>query len=361
MFYAKLITAFLLSLHSISGHYGQDDCEDDPFADICTREVLLNMDFDEVRPVIGDTWNYFTAGSFTGNDGALTFGSNGAELVSDPFTSWVAPNPFPELDHVKYFLLTAATTTVQPNSILTVDWIASVEISGVNQSPFPDNIIQKNDVRLAFANFAAYDPIQDINNGFGVTNDRIYAIFDRLPFQRPALGPYACYTAFIPIAKRRPGDLNKMTITFDPNERIISWYVDGVQKLSSSKSGYYPQRDYLGIDLGGVQEHVFPNDLLFGFGSFTALNSYPVCKDAYGRPDKCQFPADRMALVKLGDANASAAYNPMIGVPIPAQFYDADGNVQENHIWGQGLKMNIRKLKVVSEICESPLDIENKK
>ncbi|MEJ7733293.1 MAG: DUF6081 family protein, partial [Polyangiaceae bacterium] len=168
---------------------------------------------------------------------------------------------------------------------------------------------------------------------FFITNETVYALYERLPFGRPALGNYAAFTFMIPVASAHPDNQNHLKVTYNKSEGTVRWFVDDSEVFSVDKIGYLIDRDYMTIDHGGVEELVVPNQIDCGMGLFTLLDGH--------------LPSEE-GLVRLS-SSPDFYFDPEVGQPTPQTFID-DESLEENRIWGQGAKIEVKRYVVSSKI-----------
>lgn len=315
----------------------------------CCDTRLLNYDFNRFQPNIDVDWVYHEYAEDQANDGQLSYACNGATVVSNPFTEWSIEAQVPTLDHYKFFLQTVAPVYVLENSTTTVTWEGSAQTFRTSEAPYNCSVVQDEDVRLAYAGYMAADPTTGLNFGFALTNDRVYGIYERqrpLPDQPPAA--YAAFTYVIPLKHRRPCDTHRMRLVFAEGAKTVAYHVDGSLKYTLTRVGrlLLCGADMLVQTYGGTEVAVYPAQLILGFGSLTALDWYPACKNANAAG--CRFPAIREGLLDLGSAGTCS---PVLGCPAPPSFYQLDQLLTIYHIWGQGLTMNVHRLEVTQTAC----------
>ncbi len=143
---------------------------------------------------------------------------------------------------------------------------------------------------------------------FFMTNKRIYAFYEHLPFAREVHGNYAAFSYAIPVATRQPGDFHKLAIAYHKSAGTVRWLVDGEEVFRVSRIGHRIDRGFMVLDHGGDDRDFSPNQLACGMGMFTLL-------DAHG-------PTNR-GLVKLSTA-PGFYYNPAVGAPTVETFVDGN-------------------------------------
>ena len=303
-------------------------------------------------------WFYFAAGPYVGNDGIVSTSSNGLRVVSSGtnprtgkpmFTKTLGQeddandNPFGlpgGVDHVKWL----AYTTHQSSTPGVTGYDASVgqvlsghmRISGrtfgTQGHPFGRAVKTPNDdLRLASVAFNSIDFESWMVFDFFLTNERIYALYERLPFGQTADHNYAAFTYQIPLQERKAADVHDLRIAYDRSAGVVRWLVDGQEKFRVDKIGYRIDRKYMTIDHGGVEESVAPRQLNFGMGMFTILDG--------------DLPSGK-ALVRLSNA-PNFYFDPSQGEPTPQTFADEDSQAS-SRLFGQGAELRVQRVSVES-------------
>lgn len=302
-------------------------------------------------------WFYFAAGPYVGNDGTETTSSDGLRVVSSGtnlrtgkpmFTRTLGQeddidgNPYGlpgGVDHVKWL---AYTTHQTPTGVSGYEANAGEELSGHMQisgrtfgtqgHPFGRAVKTPNDdLRLASVAFNSIDFESWMVFDFFLTNERIYAFYERLPFGRTADHNYAAFSYQIPLQGRKAGEMHDLRIAYDRSAGVVRWLVDGEEKFRVDSIGHRIDRKYLTIDHGGVEESVAPRQLNFGMGMFTILDG--------------DLPSGR-ALVRLSNA-PNFYFDPLQGEPMPQTFVDEESKAS-SRLFGQGAEMRVARLTVES-------------
>ncbi len=329
----------------------------------CVRDYIEDMDFYTNFPRLvapNKSWSYYVSGNTTADGGSLGTGCRGGFLDTKVYKVTAPQTTNPYSDHYKYFISADEPVAVPKSGNLVFEFLAGVKTFKTEQNPFPDVLLSDaaDDVRLANGAFQVYettDPLLPSPNSDGLvfsfyqTNDRVY-----IGYERQWLGTlppeYATFSFLIPVKVRRSCDLHDMKIVINYSNRMVSWRLDGREVFRVTKVGYLLNREFMLSDMGGAEGDAFPELLKFGFGSFTLLDNYPGCL----RSDvcrSCKFPDLRQALVQTStDAVAADMYNPVLGSPIPAVFWDTQ-SLAINRLWGQGSETVIRRLAVYKEDC----------
>lgn len=341
-----------------SSHHHQDSCAG------CHLERSA-VDLCMIDPSRNETVSYFSFGGVTGDDGESWYcEETGSYMIdSTPFRSWVPPSNPSFLDHIKYILVSDESYDIPPLGIQSFEFKATVNVKGLSRQSFPPEMLaESNDPRLGAGCFSTIDVQNGFIIGFMVTNDRIYAHYERLTFARQFVNGYAAFAMLIPLAERCKDDCNRMRVTFDGRIQQVSFFVDGVRKYWIDHLGFIPDRRLVVLDEGGEQECAWPRSVQYLFGTATLLNFYPVatnpaCRNPYEDDSVCGFAPVHIALVRTGDEDAPA-YDPYSYGTQPAQYYDPSGEQECKHIWGQGVNINLDALKLDTLQCllDSPID-----
>jgi hypothetical protein len=303
-------------------------------------------------------WFYFAAGPYVGNDGIESTSSKGLRVVSSgtnprtgkpAFTKTLGQeddgigNPFGlpgGVDHVKWLVYANHQT---PGGVSGYEATAGQELSGhmrisgrtfgTQAHPFGRAVKNPNDdLRLASVAFNSIDFESWMVFDFFLTNERIYAFYERLPFGRTPEHNYAAFSYQIPLQERGdPGDTHDLRIAYDRSAGVVRWLVDGKEKFRVDSIGHRIDRKYLTLDHGGVEETVEPRQLDFGMGMFTILDG--------------DLPSGK-ALVRLSDA-PNFYFDPLQGEPTPQTFVDEESKAS-NRLFGQGAELRVARVSVES-------------
>ena len=380
------LTAFILTF--THKHDGKNELDGQYCADCCLEhERLESFEFGSVgtdgvcfepeNPECEFSLFPFSPVSYAGDASEISLGDGELCVASFPFTSTFpasgnGPDLFGALDHVKFLAYMGennsfegyptqkegacdATELVYEGNItcqvdLNWDNAPLAYSSGVE---FPEE-----DYRLATCGFNTI-AFQQHNNGVGkgawvvadffLTNERIFAFSERLPFGKPSFGgnlnEYNAYTSAIPVARRTPGEYHKLAIAFNKAKGTIRWLIDDIEVHREIRIGFAPELCESAILHGGDNEAAFPDNVSFGFGTFTILDAFPwnwgQCNE--NRP-----------LARLSPGNSSY-FNPFdrdtYGQPLPVDNFYTDTPAYEDRLWGQGAGMCIDYLRVSYKEC----------
>lgn len=188
-----------------------------------------------------------------------------------------------------------------------------------------------SDIRLASIALITADFESQAIADFSITNDTVYAIYERLPSETE---DYAAYGYAIPVAKTAPGRMHDLEVRIDQGGKRVGWYVDGARKLRTDKIGTRAfDRKYMTLDHGGTEERLTLKQISCGMALGSLLDG--------AKPGA----ADGTALVKLKDKQ-DFYYGPRDGEPVEQKFLDPESRV-ENRLFGQGARMRLDATRVV--------------
>jgi hypothetical protein len=316
-------------------------------------------------------WFYFAGGGFVGNDGITTTGPDGLTVVpkgvnpntgKPAFTLTVGQNsPLPgTFDHVKWLVyanhFAQEPDPQNPQNQITVPGFAapdsgevvcqatvSGQTFGTADNPFHQYVQDPNDdLRLAavalpnidFATYSVFDT--------WVTNQHIWAFYERLPFDRQNLGgsfpnDTAAYSSAVPIYKRSLHESDTVDFAYNKSTGTARWLINGVERWRVNVPiGTHPSPDATLIDHGGIDKVQLPNGIDCGMGMFTLL-------DGYGPHGK--------GLVRLNSPLLPAQYYVPGTVTQPGgtgtaeQFVD-DNSLPQDRLWGQGAELHVSNFSV---------------
>ena len=192
------------------------------------------------------------------------------------------------------------------------------------------------DPRLASYAITAVDFETFIVADFFITNDEIYALYERLPFARGTLGNYASFTHTIPVGRTSPNEHHKYALAWDKSRGTIRWIVDRREVFKVDDIGQYLDRSKLTIDRGGTAVTVSPRQMDCGIGTFTLLDGYR--------------PGD-VGLAQL--ASTPGYYQSPDNPHKAAKFLDPLSK-PENRLWGQGASLNVESIAFSSRRSDDP-------
>ena len=300
-------------------------------------------------------WFYYGFGPYVGDDGIVTASRRGLRAVSSgtnpasgkpAFVRSLAQEDDNEhglpgtLDHVKWLAFTnhQASTGFNgfdavPGEVLTCESWMSGGTYGTAEHPFGDAVTNPDDdMRLASVGMPLLDEETSAIFDFFMSNERVYVVYERLPFSRQQLGNYAAFVYQIPVADRSPSDRHQFKISYDRSAGVVRWLLDGNEVYQVDRLGYrLDSREHLLVDHGGEETLIEPRQLNCGMGTFTALD--------YGRPGQ-------RALARIS-SNENYYFSTATGEPDPQTFFD-DESLESNRLFGQGAEIWVGRYEVTS-------------
>lgn len=342
--------------------------EEEVLPPVC-RTRCDSIDLCDVDPEYGMVMDFLTVGDFRADDGELCHEEDGSIVIdSKPFTTWTEPNPNSYLDHFKYVLLSQKDYEVPLGGSLEVEFKAKAKVCGLENAPFPPQIVVDNDYRLGNGDLCVVDFENGLIFGFLLTNDRIYARYQRFAFPESATAPNtALFTYVVPVGERTEDKVSRMKVLLDGDQRQVTYFVDGVDVFHISRPAVRLNDKRLEVsDFGGLNDDVqFPSAVKIIIGTSTLLDYYPAPKNVEcSRPDvpngQCGLPELAIGLVRTGEVGLlPEALNPESG--LLANYYDPEGTCGDKHIWGQGVQLRIDSIKIAKKVCEAQCDHEEER
>lgn len=302
-----------------------------------------------------DPWFTVQVGGYAADDGVATTTRRGLHVESsgtnpdtgepafvrtlgqDPGNGLGLPGTF---DHLKWVAFANHTASsgfpgfdAVPGQVLSCGARVSGRTHGTEGHPFGSAVADPgSDPRLALAALNAVDPETNLVLDFVLTDERIYAMYERRPDSRPELGNYASFAHIVPLARRSPGDWHHLEIAYDRAWGTVRWLIDRETALTVDDLGHRLDRDSLVIDHGGVETTIDPRQLNCGMGLFAVL-------DGAG--------PDGRGLVRLTNDAHSPYFRPSTGEPEPQRFVD-EASAPSSRLFGQGASLDIGPYVVAS-------------
>lgn len=342
-------------------HCSTTDEVSSSWIDCCCQYTFINeYDFYYRYPKLdgpGKDWHYYTNGNFVADGGMITFTRRGGLLNTSRYNVSVAVNPIPYLDNYKYLVFADQEIELSKDNEMVFEYWMQARTYATDASPYPSVILKcpDDDVRLAAASVNVYDPNTELYFNFLVTNDMVYAVYGRNPDKRDLDDyNYAAFNFVIPLLWRKPSDTHKLKVILSKRERLVKWKIDNKEYFRVKDVGSRIDRKYMTADFGGADDpDVFPESVLYGFGSMTLLNHYPACWRACEKSE-CLYPAAQMALYQTGDSISPnyVQYNPRTGKPYPAEFWNTVNRAEKYRLWGQGSTTFFKRISVYEQNCK---------
>lgn len=302
--------------------------------------------FDAGFPEDGRAWSYMKMGpvvidpaefEITDSDGVhvAPIGKNPA--TGEPaFTLTQPQHPLMgTVDHMKFNVtVNHATEAGLPGFEVASDRIFNVEARlggrqyGMEGHPFGDAVKDPQaDWRLGAPMLMAMCPANSDVFDFVLTNEKVYAIYERGGAFGPEPAKWAVYSFTVPVADRTPDDERLYRMSYDPRANTMRWFIDGEQVYEVEGVGHLIDREYMLVDQGGEEEDAVPPALNVGLGLISLLDG----------------AVDGTALVNL--TGAENYYDPRVGAPEKVAFVDPESK-DGSRLFGQGADLVCKSFRV---------------
>jgi hypothetical protein len=137
--------------------------------------------------------------------------------------------------HAKALMLSKRAFEIEANCEFGSRCEMAVEIFGTDPNPFG---VEPGDPRLASGAMVTLDLATGIVLDFLVTNDRVFAVYERLPYAQTTLGRYPAFTELIPTSvKTEPMQWHSFRISYNRATDSAEWWVDGEQVAHQTPVG----------------------------------------------------------------------------------------------------------------------------
>lgn len=310
--------------------------------------TLFYDDFQDFTPDrLGSPWHFFSAPPtiLAASDaaGGVTSGPDGLQINSTPFVFTDVTG----LDHIKYLVSTDSFTAPDVGEIKYETKLASQQtglegLPDILKDVTPGSVGGVNNVnadcRLAAGAMVTIDPETLMAFDFFVTNEDIYALYERLPFLRTEWGgPGPNYTAFthvVPVGKRNTSDpLNDFTvlaIAYNKAKGYVTWSINGEIVFKVNRIGLPIGRQYRILEETTPGEQmdptkvITPQSLQFGFGTFSLMDATnpqnPGQRDNDGLVDLRDgtLPYSNPVVTNVDGTSIAAEYISPYPLPSPA-------------------------------------------
>ncbi|KAN0015891.1 hypothetical protein ACTFIU_005840 [Dictyostelium citrinum] len=289
-------------------------------------------------------WINFQFGPFVAEQGTLSKEDGYIRLESNPFTS---TTPLSVLDHIKYLAVSNQVFSIPQGGSLFSNFSVRGKAFGNKNHPFPSDLVEQDiesEIRFATGSLNVLDFKTSIVADFMLSNSKLYALYERLPFSRgDQLGNYAAFVYTIPVADiNDQSKFNDISVEYNDEKKSIHWYLDNKEVFKVDRVGHFSQLienqqlnergGSLIMSKGGVETLAFPTDIQICFGVFSLLDA--------------TIRGKNMALVRLDDPS-NKYYDPS-NLEKELKFYD-EKSILENRIFGQGFTLDIQKISVSSK------------
>lgn len=298
-----------------------------------------------------DRWSYPPVGAYVPDDADITTSPGGLRVAASGVNARTGAPAFvrtaPQddrrgvlLDHMKWVVFANHESSAGfpgfdtvPGQVLSCETRLSARTYGTGGHPFGALVHDADeDLRLATVGMNMTDVETGVVFDFMLTNDVLYAFYERLPTESADPGRRAGFSFAIPVAHRSPGDLHDLRMSYDPQDGVARWYADGVEVYRLDKVGERIDRRHLLLDHGGVASPARPRQFLCGMGMYTILDGAAPG----GRPGP--------ALVRLNTAE-SFYFDPAVGEPHPQSFADQEAH-EDTRLFGQGASLRMTRYVV---------------
>lgn len=248
-----------------------------------TEQLLFREDFtDGLRVGEGAPWRMRPVGAMPAGDGVVRTTPDGLLVVptgvhpdtGEPAFADPETGPNGAAGHLRWAAFTTHTSPsgrpgfdAVEGQMLAVSAEVAVRAFGLERHPYDDISDPGSDFQLGAAGLISVDLETGIVFDFFITNDRVFAVYERL-----ALHPDAQFAAFsyaVPVNDRKPHQVHHLEVAFDRAAATAHWRVDGRHVLSVDRIGFRALDDaYLKRDNGGTEEAVLPRQFTYGIGLF---------------------------------------------------------------------------------------------
>lgn len=241
-------------------------------------------------------WSYFALGPWASDDGIATTSSDGLRVVAkgkhpttgEPAYSLTLPQekagggPPGQFDHCKWLIFAnhMASTGVPGFDAVRGQELASEVLLtgrtfGTQGHPFGAAVSNpEDDLRLAMCGQNMIDLETGLVFDCMFSNERVYALYERLTFARTPQRNYAAFTYAVPLARRTPESTHEVKIAYDRAAGVVRWVLDGKEVFRIDRVGRRIDPKWLLVDHGGEEEDVEMRQLNFGMGLFTLLDGF---------------------------------------------------------------------------------------
>lgn len=295
-----------------------------------------------------------------GNDGEISQSRDkGLTISSVPFTSTIPVGN----EHPKWLHYYKETFCIPQYGEFRYEGVVSArQVIPVDKVPAPfvsriRNI--KEDIRLATAGINMYDPDTWMVFDFFLSDQNIYAFYERLPFGKnvPPLGDYHAFSYAILVGSRTSepeSDFIRLAIGYSRETKTVTWYIDNKPVFFVNRIGLPLGDEYRILEHGGLSEVVDVEKLNVGFGTFSLLDM--ALPNNYARQ---LTEGDSVAVSQLVQLEPVSAYRELYlgftGEQRPilnpegtfavtlGEFPDDNRDIK---LFGQGAILNVRSIQV---------------
>ena len=313
------------------------------------KEVLFHDDFSQgflEGKKTGSMWKVFKMGPVKADDGIVTVKDNVLHVVPKgvnhetglpAFSGTASKGMMGKNDHMKwncnaqYKSGRKSGVELVSGKTLVVEAVIGVNSFGMENHPFGSLVEDpKGDPRLGAGVLVTQDlPTMTIFDFF-VTENQIFAVYERAELLRLFKGRYASFSFAVPIASHKKGDFNTLSLKFNKEKNTVQWYVDGEMKYELLKPGCIIDRQYMLIDNGGKDTIINLTRINAALGMFSLMDG---ARKGTG-------------LVNL--SGSKGFFNPQVGEPQPPVFFDEESK-KESRLFGQGVELMCKDFSIYYE------------
>lgn len=210
------------------------------------------------------------------DDGIITVTPKGVLIASVPFKS----DSVGDLARYRFLAFRTQKFVATELGEIIIETVMAGRQVGVEMHPFTTENVPNPNVDYRLATAAQVNLDFETLVGFHVfaTNDMIYGVYERLPWNKPGFcaddgiirPDYAAFSYVFPIGDRR--DFNdergsvRVSVAYNKSKGYARWLVNGEERFRVVKVGFHISRKFLAVDHGGEEVPVSPKLFSVGFG-----------------------------------------------------------------------------------------------
>lgn len=323
-------------------------------------------------------------------DGKARKTSRGLIIDSATFIASRPQGMLGPLDHIKWLCFYRDLVTISGDETIYETVMSACQLFNYER-PVPHEFKHRlrnihEDYRLCSSAMVLRDESTMVEAMFLLTNDTIYALYQRHPSEILNLrtirdGPreqqrqsFASFSAVVPVARRGYGssgsrdlldDTYRLGIGIGDAGTSIRWYINRQEVHRVSRIGYRLQDQYQVVDHGGTPHLAVISSFKCGFGHYTFLdhqlpNNYArehVHIDVNSDPS-CQVPRSESGLVMLGEPDSYREVLPDLygrhGPVVPSTTFAVTADNEKYRLFGQGVVTCLKSLHVYHRHLTGP-------
>jgi hypothetical protein len=232
----------------------------------------------------GSRWRLRPVGGLPAGDGIVTTGPEGLVVVptaTDPttgqpaFAAEVGAEPLGDADHLRWAAMANRTSSAgfpgfdaPAEGPLSVTAELGVEGFGLDRHPYGDAVPDPHrDLRIGAGVLVTIDMETGMVCDFIVTDRCVFAVYERLGFPGTE---HAAFSYAVPVADRKPGDVHRLTVSYDAASTTARWFLGDDEVLAVDRLGHRVlDPSHLKRDNGRPEVSASPRQLTCGVGLFT--------------------------------------------------------------------------------------------